>query len=100
VTDPAGIVRLRRTGLTQDGDAEELLADWDAMVAALRPFAEYAHVLELIAGEDRSIGSTNGWSNLDPVLGGRGQIVTMGHFRKAAKVYAKMTTKEEAPCPK
>lgn len=55
---------------------------------ALEPFARYAAVLELLAGEDRSIDSTNGWSNVDPVLGARGQVVTLGDFRRAAAALA------------
>ena len=65
----------------------------ERMRAALKPFANYAHVLELLANEDRSIGSTNGWSNVDPVLGARGQIVTLGDFRRARAALAEPAEK-------
>lgn len=64
----------------------ELRDEVETLRRALRPFAKYCHVLEIIRCEEAKAGFKNGWDNLDPILGAKGQLLTLGDFRHAHRV--------------
>ena len=49
--------------------------------AALEPFANYHHVLDLLSKAPNE--NARSWEAVSPVVGALGQVVTVGHFRIA-----------------